>query len=152
MSRTIIRRNRTENAIPNLPSLLGRSVFDDIFENVLIDFPAHLKNSTSGYPVTDIYQSEDGSSVLELALAGFSKDELSIDIQPRNQTITVSAKSSCENNNSHRRIAKRSFCKTYVNYDNNLDLTSSRAEFTNGLLVITVPTKEKVKPISLKIN
>ena len=73
------------------PSLLGRSVLDDVFTTFFSDFPSHLQRSTSGYPVADIYRSEDGSTVLEFALAGFSKEELSIDIQPDKRSITVSA-------------------------------------------------------------
>lgn len=146
-------RSMTKYNSPNInfPSLLGRSVFDDVFGNIIVDFPQHLKNSTSGYPVADIYRSEDGSTVLEFALAGFAKDELSIDIQPDKRSITVSANSE-KGDSDNRRIARRSFKKTYVNYDNNLDLSKTSASYENGLLTINVPTKEEVKPLSVTIN
>ena len=46
------------------PGLLGRTVFDDVFDNFFMDFPQHLKRTTSGYPVADIYQNETGDTVM----------------------------------------------------------------------------------------
>ena len=87
---------------------------------------------------------------MEFALAGFSKDDLKVDVQPEKHSITVSSNvESTEDNN--RRIARRAFSKTYVNYDNNLDLASSSAAFENGLLTITVPRKVETQPVSIEI-
>ena len=135
------------------PSLMGRHVFDDVFDNFFSDFPRYLKQSTQGYPVVDIYRGEDGETVMEFALAGFSKEELSIDVQPDKRSITVAATTGVEGGEeSSRRIARRSFKKTYVNYDDNLDLTQMSAKYENGLLSITVPQRPEVKPVSIKIK
>ena len=132
-------------------SLLGRSIFDEIFNGELFDFPAVARKTTQGYPVADIFNTEAGT-VLEFALAGFSRDELSIDVQPDKSSLTVRAETSSEDNSESRRIARRSFQKTYVNYDNNLDLSSVSAEFVNGLLTITIPRKEELCPVSVEIK
>ena len=134
------------------PSLLGRNVFDDVFDNFFVDFPRHLKHSTQGYPVADIFTDSGGNTVLEFALAGFEKEELSIDIRPDKQSITVAANSSTEEGDNSRRIARRSFTKTYVNYDNNLDLANSAASFKNGLLTVTVPKRAEAQPVSISIS
>ena len=42
------------------PSLLGRNVLDDVFDHMLSDFPQLIQQSTRGYPVSDIYQNEQG--------------------------------------------------------------------------------------------
>jgi len=135
------------------PSLLGSRVFDDVFDSFFTDFPKHLRQSTQGYPVADIYRDGDGNTVMEFALAGFVKDELSIDVQPEKRSITVSA-SSAEDDGSgvNRRIARRSFHKTYVNYDNNLDLSSACASFENGLLAVKVPQHPEARPLSIDIK
>lgn len=133
------------------PGLLGRSVFDDVFDNFFVDFPQHLRKTTSGYPVADIYRNDSGDTVLEFALAGFSKEDLSIEVKPEKRSITISADSD-ESSSDNRRIARRSFQKTYVNYDDNLDLSLVEASFENGLLTVTVPTRPEVKPVSIKIN
>ena len=134
------------------PSLLGRGVFDDIFDSML-DFPALMNRTTQGYPVADIYRDENGGTVMEFALAGFSRDELTVNIQPDKQSITVSAQTKIEDGDaSPRRIARRSFQKTYVNYDNNLDLNEATAEFENGLLRLVVPQRPETKPLAIEIK
>jgi len=134
------------------PSLLGRNVFDDAFDAFFSDFPTLLRQTTQGYPVSDIYQNEKGDTVMEFALAGFSKKDLAIEVKPEKRSITVRAESKSDDQESNRRIARRSFEKTYVNFDNNLDLTCVSAEFENGLLCITVPVRPEVKPVAIKIK
>ena len=133
------------------PGLLGHKVINEVFDNFFNDFPTHLKASTQGYPVADIYRDDDGSTVLEFALAGFKKKELAIDIQPDKRSITISGKAS-EGNSKRQRIARRNFTRTYVNYDNNLDLSSAKAQFENGLLTVRVPQRPEVKPVSIDIK
>jgi len=131
----------------NTPSLLGRSIFDELFG----DFQSLARKSTSGYPVADIFSNEDGSTTMEFALAGFSKEDLSIEVQPDKSSLTVRAEAGGEGDSS-RRIARRSFQKTFVNYDSNLDLGSSSADFHNGLLTVTIPRKATVQPLVITID
>ena len=139
--------------IKHHPSLLGRNVFDDVFDSFFVDFPRHLKQTTQGYPVADIYRNDDGSTVMEFALAGFNREELNIDIQPDKRSITVSAENNVDGDSPpQRRIARRSFTKTYVNYDNNLDLTNTSAHYENGLLTVTVPQRAEMQPLSISIS
>ena len=131
----------------NTPSLLGRSIFDELFG----DFQSLARKSTSGYPVADIFSNEDGSTTLEFALAGFDKKDLTIEIQPEKSSLTVRAEAGGDGE-SNRRIARRSFQKTFVNYDSNLDLTASTAEFHNGLLSVTIPRKAALQPVTIDID
>ena len=131
----------------NTPSLLGRSIFDELFG----DFQSLARKSTSGYPVADIFSNEDGSTTLEFALAGFDKKDLTIEIQPEKSSLTVRAEANGEGD-SNRRIARRSFQKTFVNYDSTLDLLASTAEFHNGLLTVTIPRKAALQPVTIDID
>ena len=133
------------------PGLLGHKVINEVFDNFFNDFPTHLKASTQGYPVADIYRDDDGSTVLEFALAGFKKKELAIDIQPDKRSITITGKAG-EGNSKRQRIARRNFTRTYVNYDNNLDLSNAKAQFENGLLTVSVPQRPEMKPLSISIS
>jgi len=134
------------------PSLLGRDVFSEIFDSML-DFPQLMHRTTQGYPVADIYRADNGDTIMEFALAGFSRDDLSIEIKPEKKSITVSANS--ENitaKERQRRVARRNFSKTYVNYDSNLDLGAATAEFENGLLRLVVPQRPEAKPLTIEIK
>ena len=133
------------------PGLLGHNVINEVFDSFFNDFPTHLKASTQGYPVADIYRDDDGSTVLEFALAGFKKKELAIDIQPDKRSITITGKAN-EQNSKRQRIARRNFTRTYVNYDDNLDLSSAKAAFNDGLLTVRVPQRPEIKPVSINIE
>ena len=89
--------------------------------------------------------------MLEFALAGFKKKELAVDIQPDKRTITITGKANEENSKRHR-IARRNFTRTYVNYDDNLDLSDAKATFENGLLTVRVPPRPEVKPLTIEIK
>ena len=137
------------------PSLLGNTVLDTFFNDFFADdeFPTHLSKTTSGYPVADIYQNAEGSTIMEFALAGFSRSELTVDVRPDRRSITVSAESSDPSDQvSSRRIARRAFTKTYVNYDDNLDLSRAEARFENGLLTVMVPRRPETQPVSIEIQ
>jgi HSP20 family molecular chaperone IbpA len=134
------------------PSLLGHGVFNEIFDSML-DFPQLMQRTTQGYPVADIYREDNGDTVMEFALAGFRKEDLSIEIKPEKKSITVSANS--ENitaTERKRRVARRNFSKTYINYDSNLDLNAVAAEFENGLLRLVLPQRAEAKPLVVKIG
>ena len=133
------------------PGLLGHNVINNVVDTFFSDFPNHLRASTQGYPVADIYQNDDESTILEFALAGFTREELNVDVQPDKRTITVTGTVEDENN-KRSRIARRNFSRTYVNYDDNLDLSSAAAKFENGLLTIKVPQRPEVKPVSIVIG
>ena len=74
-----------------------------------------------------------------------------IEVKPEHRSITVSAHSEIDPDDG-RRIARRNFQKTYVNYDDNLDLAGANASFQNGLLSVTVPTRPEAAPVSISIK
>lgn len=136
------------------PGLLGHNVineaFDNFFNNNDASFRTLMRQTTQGYPVADIYREDDGSTVLEFALAGFKKKELSVDVRPDKRTITVSGLAN-EDNEKRQRIARRNFTRTYVNYDDNLNLSSAAASFENGLLSIRIPQRPDLQPLAIEI-
>ena len=144
MNTALTRRN------PAFPGLLGRTVFDDVFDSFFTDVPTYVQKSTQGYPVADIYSDAEGNTVMEFALAGFSREDLTVEVKPEKRTLTVAAIT--ESDDQQRRIARRSFNKTYVNYDDNLDLAQAQASFENGLLSIVVPKRPEAQPVAIDIT
>lgn len=142
----------TRHYAPALPSLLGRGVFDDIFGAFFNDAPAFVQRSTQGYPVADIFQGDDGATIMEFALAGFSRSDINVEVKPETRSITVSANTDTEESENNRRIARRNFTKTYVNYDDNLEIAKATAKFENGLLTIEVPRRPEVEPLRIEIE
>lgn len=138
------------NIIMRTPAVLGTTALEKIFEQFFHNPQPLIKRSTEGYPVTDLYQDETGSQVIEMALAGFSKEDLAIEIQ--DNKITICARSGIPPDQFQRRIAKRSFTKTFVDYHNQLDMLNANAEFINGLLKIIIPLHVENKPVQIEIK
>jgi len=132
-----------------VPSLLGRSVWDDLFTK--LEPNSLVRRSTDGYPVTDLYRDDDGNSVIECALAGFDKDQLTIEV--KEGRITINADQGGEDSEeATRRIARRSFTRSFVDHSNKLDLEKAKASFENGLLRITVPPVPEVQSTIIAIK
>jgi len=134
----------------HIPNLIGRTVWDDIFSSAFPEPEVLVRRSTEGYPLTDIYRDDNDNQIIELALAGFKQDDLSIEVKDGH--ITVSADKKEDALRQGRRIAKRSFKKTFVDHSNKLDLQRSSATFEDGLLRIAVPPIEEAKSLFIEIK
>ena len=134
------------------PSLMGRNAFEQIFDQVFGDQRNMIKQSTSGYPITDIYKDENDNQVIEMALAGFTKDDITIEVRENKISIFHVAEAWRGDERPPRRIAKRSFNRSFVDYHNRFSLNKSSASFENGLLRISIPLKDEAKPHIVSIS
>ena len=142
----------TRFALTHVPALLGNGAIDRLFEEFFQNPEPYVKQTTNGYPLTDIYKEEDGSQVIEMALAGFSKEDILINTEANKITISADgSKLKGQLAENIRRIAKRAFKKSFVDYHNTLDFGNSNATFENGLLRIQIPLREEVKPRQIDI-
>tara|TARA_Y100001963_G_scaffold150169_1_gene230865 strand:- start:46 stop:552 length:507 start_codon:yes stop_codon:yes gene_type:complete len=148
--------NKGENIMTQLtlrpPTLMGRNAFEQIFDHVFGDQRTMIKQSTSGYPITDIYKDENDNQIIEMALAGFVKEDIIIEVKENKISISYQAEPWTGDDRPARRIAKRSFNRSFVDYNNRFNLNESVAAFENGLLHITIPLKNEVKPRTIVIQ
>ena len=143
----------TRFALTHVPALLGNGAIDRLFEEFFQNPEPYVKQTTNGYPLTDIYKTEDGSQVIEMALAGFSKEDILINTEANKITISADgSKLKGQLVENRRRIAKRAFQKSFVDYHNTLDFGDSNATFENGLLRIQIPLRDEVKPRQITIK
>ena len=143
----------TRFALTHVPALLGNGAIDRLFEEFFQNPEPYVKQTTNGYPLTDIYKEEDGSQVIEMALAGFSKEDILVNTEANKITISADgSKIKGQLAENRRRIAKRAFKKSFVDYHNTLDFGNSNATFENGLLRIQIPLREEVKPRQITIK
>lgn len=104
----------------------------------------------STFPPHNIIQIEDNRYVVELAVAGFSKDEIDISLQENKLTITGKKVDAPKLNYLHHGIGTRSFIKTiYV-----ADTVEVRgAEFKDGILRVglenVIPDTKKPRKIEI---
>ena len=131
---------------------LGFSVgFDSVFDSFLnMDI-----TRDTGYPPYNIRKLNEYQYAIEMALAGFSKQD--IEVEAEDGRLTVRSKSDTseeqgDNNDNyvHRGIAKRSFLRQFNLSD---DIIVKSADLKDGMLIVSlervVPDEKKPKLIPI---
>ena len=125
--------------------------FDRVFDR-LVDYGTTYE--TGGFPPYNIRKTDDFKHVIELALAGFSKDEIEVVLTDGVLVIKSADLLSQTDPNEglvHKGIAKRSFTRKFTLAD---DIEIKDAKLVNGLLLIDleqiVPEHKKPKTIKVK--
>jgi molecular chaperone IbpA len=130
-------------------TMLG--LLDDPFFN---RFNQTIRTTQNNYPPYNIIRVEDDLFILEFALAGFDKSEVSIVVE-NNQLKIKGQKSEVEEDQSvvflHKGIAARKF-STVFNLPEYMEVES--ALFSNGILEVTlekhIPEEKKPKTIEIQ--
>lgn len=106
-----------------------------------------LAGAGTNYPPYNVVNGSDGRTILEVALAGFSREDLKVESE-RN-VLTVSANKAPpdkERKYAHKGISYRTFARNWQMGD---DVEVEAVEFKDGLLSITLkkelPEKQKRK-------
>jgi len=123
--------------------------FDDLFDRLF-----DLNESNSGFPPYNISKTDDSNYVIEMAVAGFNKKEIEIQLSDGNLTVRSLSDSEEENKSSsfiHRGISQRSFVRKFTLSD---EIRVKNAELTDGMLRINleklIPEHKKPKLIQIK--
>ena len=129
------------------PTSIG---FDSLFEHV----ESLLKGSMpTNYPPYNIVKVDDTRYYVEMALAGFSRDDVQIDLLDNSLTVRSSKVSSDASEESylHRGIAGRYFERTF-SLAENIEVVVASME--NGMLRVDferiVPEEQKPRSIEIK--
>ena len=86
-----------------------------------------------------------------MALAGYKKEEHRVEAKEKKINISAENIKGTDGGAHERRIARRSFKKTFVDYHNQLDFDAATATFVDGLLRISIPPQKEVKPVEISI-
>jgi len=129
--------------------------FDDMFDQ----FESMLGNGSlavqSNYPPYNIRKAGNDKYAIEVAVAGFNKDDVEVEYEDNLLTVkTKEVKRSEEKDGGeviHRGISQRSFARSFTIAD---DVKVNGAELKDGLLTIAceriVPEYKKKKLIEIK--
>ena len=123
----------------DLQKMMGFSVgFDSIFDR-FFDMDT---TRDSGYPPYNIRKINEAQYVIEIALAGFSKEDIEVEVTEGNLAIRSKEEKETDEDESfvHKGIAKRSFLRSFTLSD---DIIVKGADLKDGMLIINL---EKVIP------
>ena len=138
------------NLFDNFNQLTPYAVgFDRVFDQ-LQNYASHNATS-SGFPPYNIRKEGDYSFVIDMALAGFSKEGIEVEVADGLLTVR-SVKENDENDDSiYRGISYRKFNRKFTLAD---DIVVKDASLENGMLVISlervVPEEKKPRKIEIK--
>ena len=124
--------------------------FDEIFDTFETLSTSNTFSST--YPPYDIVKVDDYKYNVELAVAGFSKGDITVDYA--DNTLTIESKKETKEEEDkfiHKGISKRYFKRSFTIAD---DVVVNGAELKDGLLTIELekilPEGKKPKTIEIK--
>ena len=129
---------------------MGLSVgFDSVFDRFLnMDL-----SRDSGYPPYNIRKVNDLQYSIEIALAGFSKDDIEVELTDGNLAVRSTEDKASEDSDDsfvHKGIAKRAFMRQFSLSD---DIVVKGADLKDGLLVIdlerVIPEEKKPRLIQI---
>jgi molecular chaperone IbpA len=108
----------------------------------------------SNYPPYNIVKTSDEEFVIEIAAAGFTKDEFNIHVVPEGNKLVVQGvqdRGEDKRDFYHKGIASRNFTRTFALSE---DVEVLDADFENGMLYISleriIPDEKKPKEIKVK--
>ena len=142
--------NKTMSLFDNFNQLTPYAVgYDRMFDH-LNRYVANNSTST-GFPPYNIIKGGDYNYVIEMALAGFSKDDIEIEVADGHLAVR-SIKENVENKDTiHRGISYRKFDRKFTLAD---DIVVKEASLENGMLNINleriVPEEKKPRIITIK--
>ena len=123
--------------------------FDDIFDQ--LSSMSKYVNDIPNYPPYNIKKVGKDKYQLDMALAGFSKDD--VKVETNDNTLTVSASSSDKEDDSyvHKGIAKRAFKRQWTLVEH---LEVQDAKLKDGVLTVdmklNLPDEKKPRTIKIK--
>ena len=122
------------------------------FDQVFSDFENRFANQiNSNYPPHNVIKHDEDNYEIQIAVAGFSKDEIDLTVQDQHLIVSGVKAESDSSEYIHRGLAFRNF-ERYFRLEGFLEVSS--AEVVNGLLIIklerNVPEEKKPKKINIK--
>ena len=120
------------------------------FDNLFDEFERMSSYTDNNYPAYNIIKTGDEDYKIEIAVAGFTENEISIEVKKGLMTVEAS-KAKLSNEYLHRGIAERSFTKQFRLADN---MEVKNADLRDGLLTVNLYREipEAEKPKQIKIN
>ena len=122
------------------------------FDRLFNELERTSLTTQQNYPPFNIVKDDDTNYRIEIAVSGFSEDELNIVVKESTLTVTGNVDDKLENMNYiHKGISSRNFDRTFTL---NQDVVVNDAKMVNGMLVIYLEhlIPEEKRPRKIAIN
>ncbi len=132
---------RNENYLP--------SFFDRFWNNELMDWGhSNYSSTNTSLPAVNVKETDD-DFIIELAAPGMDKNDFKINF--KNNVLSISSEKQNEKeekkeNFTRKEFSYQSFQRSFTVSDNVVVSDKIEAKYDNGILNITLPKREEVKP------
>ena len=135
---------RTQDYYPTFPSF-----FDKFFEGNLMDWNNWNYSSTdTTLPAVNVKEDKD-SYTIEVAAPGMAKEDFKVDYENGRLTISSERKNESrekDGNYTRREFSYQSFQRSFTVPENIVNGEKIAASYKEGILHISLPKREEVKP------
>ena len=134
------------------------NLLDEILESKVSVQKLPQAICNQGYPPSNIFTDIDNNYVINLAVAGWEQEEITIDYEDHYLIVSLLPKSEFQKEYINQQIKyiqkgiKKSESKIKILVPTKYDETKIVASYKNGILDIKLPVKEEAKPIKIKID
>ena len=123
--------------------------YDRIFDQLQLYAKNNLQSQ--GFPPYNIQKGGDTTYTIEMALAGFGKEDITVELTENALSVRSDKKDESDEYTYHRGISYRKFDRKFTLAD---DIVVNSAELENGMLTIEleriVPEEKKPRIIEVK--
>jgi HSP20 family protein len=132
---------RNENYLP--------SFFDRFFNNELMDWNnSNFSSTNTSLPAVNVKETHD-DFIIEVAAPGMDKNDFKVNFH--NNVLTISSEKkneSTDKNDSYTRkeFSYQSFKRSFTVSENAVNGEKISAKYNEGILEITLPKRDEVKP------
>jgi HSP20 family protein len=131
----------------------ARDMLDRLFDEDAGRWPTWLPNWMEGNLALDVYETDE-AVMIKTAIPGVKPEE--IDISVSGDTLTISAETKedeeVKRENYIRRERRYGTCCRSVTLPGGLEADKTEAKYENGVLTLTIPKAEEVKPKTITVK
>lgn len=126
---------------------------DDWMDSAIEDMRRISSAERIRFPLSNVLSNKkSGDLVIEMALAGYSPEDVSINTEDSKIVVEGKAQNHDEDFDVWRQDIKQSYFKQTFSISEKFDLSKLEAEFKNGILKVKIPVNEEKKPKTIKIK
>jgi HSP20 family protein len=135
----------SNNLYPSFPS-----IFDRLFDGELMDWNStNYSSSNTSLPAVNVKEN-DNEFLIEVAAPGLQKDDFKVNYENGRLSISSEKKNQSEEKEgekiTRREFSYQSFQRSFTVSESVVDAEKIKANYQNGILHITLPKREEVKP------
>jgi HSP20 family protein len=134
--------------------MLIRRTPSNVFGNIIEEWNRAIEENSNGHALTlDVHENDDVYTVVA-DLPGVKTDDISIQLHEDVLTISAETHQEKKESNGNVLVQERRYGKTSrsLRFPIHVNSTQVEADYSNGVLTVTVPKAEDVKPRRININ